>query len=94
MGSTPRVIVGVVLDTAGRPVADATVAVVAAPVPVADIAALTGPDGRFTIAVPEPGDYTLLATAPDSRSARVSVRVDVATAQAQVELRLPDRARP
>ena len=88
MGSTPLTIAGVVLDGAGRPVSDAAVAVVAAPVPVADLAALTGRDGRFTIAAPEPGRYTILATAPDSRSSRVSVWVDVDAAETQVEIRV------
>ncbi|MET0781210.1 MAG: carboxypeptidase regulatory-like domain-containing protein [Microbacterium sp.] len=77
-----------VLDDAGRPVSDAAVAVVAAPVAVADIAALTGPDGRFTIAVPEPGGYTILATAPDSRSSRVPVWIDADAAETQVEIRV------
>ena len=94
MGLTPGIIVGVVLDDAGRPVADATVAVVSAPAPVPDIAALTGPDGRFAIVAPEPGDYTILATAPDSRSARVSARIDVGAAEIQVELRLTGPAPP
>jgi hypothetical protein len=52
---------GVVVDAAGHPVADARVALAAAPVEVPDIAALTGEDGRFSIAVPVTGVYRVAA---------------------------------
>lgn len=74
----PVVVSGVVTDPTGRLVVGAVVAVAAAPVPVPDIAALTGGDGRFSIMVPGPGTYRLLVRG--ERSAReVSVVVEDTT---------------
>lgn len=53
------IISGVVTDPSGQPVAGAVVAVAAAPVPVPDIAGLTGEDGRFSVIVPAVGRYVL-----------------------------------
>ena len=66
---------GVVIDPAGRPVVDARVALVAAPVEVPDIALLTGEDGRFTMAVPVAGTYRVAAFADEGR-AEETVQVD------------------
>jgi hypothetical protein len=52
---------GVVVDPAGRPVADARVALTAAPVEVPDVAVLTGEDGEFTLTVPVAGSYRVAA---------------------------------
>lgn len=52
---------GIVVDAEGRPVADARVALAAAPVEVPDIAVLTGVDGEFSIAVPVAGSYRVAA---------------------------------
>jgi hypothetical protein len=83
------VITGIVTDDAGQPLAEAAVAIAAAPGPVPDIAALTGPDGRFAIAAPEPGQYIFVATAPDQRTGRVSVHVGAeGAAGADVEIRV------
>ena len=85
----------------GHPLADAAVAIAAAPVAVPDIAALTGPDGRFAIAAPAPGDYTVVATAPGTGTGSVTVHVDTADAsETDVEVRvappgsLPDAGEP
>ena len=85
------IITGTVTDDAGQPLAEAAVAIVAAPGPVPDIAALTGPDGRFAIAAPEPGDYTVVATAPGERTGSVTVHVGVegpSEGQTEVEIRV------
>jgi hypothetical protein len=83
------IITGTVTDDAGQPLAEAAVAIAAAPGPVPDIAALTGPDGRFAIAAPQPGDYTVVATAPGERTGRVTVRVgDEAPPESEVEIRV------
>lgn len=84
--STPALITGVVTDEEGRPVAEAAVSVQAAPVPVPDISALTGSDGRFTYAPPVPGRYTLAARAPGYRVGTIQVGVHSSTVT--VELRL------
>jgi hypothetical protein len=52
---------GVVSDSTGEPVAGARVAIVAAPVEVPDIAALTSEDGRFSLGVPVAGNYRVAA---------------------------------
>ena len=84
----PVITILVTVD-AGQPLAEVAVAVAAAPGPVPDIAALTGPDGRFAIAAPEPGDYTIVATAPDERTGRVMVHVgDESPAEGEVEIRV------
>jgi len=87
--ATPAVIRGVVTDATGNPLADAAVAIAAAPVAVPDIAALTGPDGRFAIAAPAPGGYTVVATAPGTGTGTVTVQVDVSGAsETEVEIRV------
>lgn len=84
-----RVITGTVTDDEGRPLAEAAVAIAVAPGQVPDIAALTGPDGRFSIAAPEPGDYTFIATAPGERTGRASVHVGgTGPSEAEIEIRV------
>lgn len=55
----PFLIQGEVVDAAGQPVALARVAVEGGPGAIQDVALLTGADGRFTLAVPGAGRYTL-----------------------------------
>ena len=50
---------GVVLDAAGRPVAQARVYFTASPGPTPDIAALTGSDGTFRMNAPRAGRYRI-----------------------------------
>lgn len=84
---TSAVIEGVVTDSAGHPVADAVVAIAAAPGPTPDIAALTGPDGRFAIAAPLTGWYTISATAPGSGTGTGTVHVGAAgSLRADIEI--------
>ncbi len=71
----PLVLMGVVVDSAGRPVADARVALASSPVEVPDIAGLTGEDGAFSLAVPVPGVYRVAVFADQGR-AEESVEVD------------------
>ena len=66
---------GYVRDAAGAPVEHARVAFADAPVPVPDVALLTGPDGRFALAAPAPGDYELAVAADGYTQARVAVDV-------------------
>jgi Carboxypeptidase regulatory-like domain len=83
---------GVVTDEAGRPVAEAAVAFARAPVPVPDVAAVTGVDGRFLLAAPAPGAYTVVVSAPGRQGATADLRVEPGEAtQVSVEVRLPPR---
>lgn len=52
-------ITGEVRDPQGRPAAQARVFFVSSPVPVPDIAMLTGADGKFTLSVPAGGVYQI-----------------------------------
>jgi hypothetical protein len=81
-GGTPEgalILSGIVVDSTGRPVADARVALAAAPVEVPDIAALTGADGGFSISVPVTGVYRIVAVGDQGRAEET---VDVGRAQA------------
>lgn len=66
---------GVVRNRTGTPIGDAVIAVVDAPVPMPDIAALSSADGRFTLSAPAPGFYTVHAAHPGHQPARVTVEV-------------------
>ena len=55
---------GSVVDAQGAPVDGARVFLTAGPVPLPDIAAVTGPDGRFELTAPAPGDYTVACWEP------------------------------
>jgi hypothetical protein len=78
MAVGPLLISGVVVDAAGQPVGDARVAFTATPVEVPDIAALTGDDGRFSLAVPVAGVYRVAAIGDQGRAEET---VDVALGQ-------------
>ena len=62
---------GTVHDPEGRPVAGARVLFTSAPAPLPDVAALTGADGSFTLAAPEPGSYELAVHADGFAPAKV-----------------------
>ena len=86
-GSAPvGVIMGTVTDGDGRPLADVSVGILDAPVPVPDIAALTGPDGSFALGAPAPGRYTVVATGPGGERSQASV--DIGTGEAAVDVEI------
>jgi hypothetical protein len=66
-------IAGVVRDHLGDPVEGARVYITDAPGPVPDIAAVTGPDGRFSLGTPMDGTYTIESRADGFTSARSTV---------------------
>lgn len=80
--SAPLLVHGRVLDAQGRGVAGARISWVDGPLPLPDIALLSGADGGFTLAAPLPGRYRLRADAEDS---------DGTALQAQATLQLPAR---
>lgn len=63
MSGPGGVVRGQVLGPDGAPVGGARVVITGAPVPVPEIAAVTDREGRFSIAVPAAGRYTLEARA-------------------------------
>lgn len=66
---------GTVVDTDGRPVADARVMVVAAPAPAPGVALLTEPDGRFALGTAGAGRYRLAVYADGYEPAEADVEV-------------------
>lgn len=71
-----QVISGQVRDSEGRPVAEARVSFAGGPVPLPDIAAMTGEDGSFQVAAPVPGEYSIVCTLPDGTSQLQDVEVE------------------
>ncbi|HEX8526059.1 carboxypeptidase-like regulatory domain-containing protein [Allosphingosinicella sp.] len=68
-------VTGRVTGPDGGPVAGAVIFVVAAPVPLPDIARLTGTDGSFDVDVPARGTYVIGANGPDGGRSDVEVEV-------------------
>jgi hypothetical protein len=81
-------VAGRVLGASGAPLAEARVAFAEAPVPVPDIAAVTGADGRFALSAPAPGPYVVLAAAEGHVPAQVAV--DVGEERTEVEITLAE----
>ncbi len=80
-------ILGRVIDATGTPVVGASVAVSDSPLPVSDIAVLTGVDGRFSRGNLAPGSYTF--TAHNARYVPGEADVIImANQQSEVEIRL------
>ena len=75
MTSQPALISGGVSQSDGQPVGGARVLFVNAPGSVPDIAALTDASGRFTLAAPWAGTYTIEVAAEGFRSQRISVAI-------------------
>ena len=59
MNQPSIIIEGEVRDPQGRPAAQARVALISGPVPLQDIAMLTGADGKFILSVPGAGVYKI-----------------------------------
>ncbi|WP_448578473.1 carboxypeptidase-like regulatory domain-containing protein [Thermaurantiacus sp.] len=76
---------GRVVDEQGQPAAGARIMIVSGPQPVPDIALLADAAGCFTLALPCPGSWTLLA-ASDSASTRAMLDVGPKGAQPLIAL--------
>lgn len=75
----------------GEPVAEARVFYTESPVPMPDVAALSGADGRFELSTPAAGSYTVGSVLEGFGSSTVTVVVE-ADRPADVEITLqPDR---
>jgi hypothetical protein len=66
---------GTVKGKDGRPLAEAAVLFVAGPVPLPEIAQLTGPDGQFSLAAPAPGAYRVQVMAPGHVAVTIGIEV-------------------
>lgn len=79
-------ITGIVRDASGTPVTGAHVLFTEGPRPLPDIAAVTDAEGRFSLAAPVAGQYTLTCRADPltgpSGTAETTVRVEQPTAAA------------
>ncbi len=90
MTEPTAVISGVVLDSAGNPLAEARVFFTEGPRPLPDIAALTDEQGRFQLSAQGPGRYTLAITAdrPDGVTTQtVQVAVDEGRVRRTLDVR-------
>lgn len=87
MTPEPALITGLVSGSGGQPIAGARVLFASGPGALPDIAALTDGTGRFTLAAPWPGDYTLEVVADGFHSRRVSTSLGTReTRELNVEL--------
>lgn len=78
---------GTVRDAGGEPVQGARVYFASGPVPLPDIAALTGADGSFSLSAPAPGNYELECAADGFDAERATVEV-AEGAETRLDLRL------
>lgn len=79
-------IAGKVVDEQGRPVAWARVLFTRSPVPLPDIAQLTGEDGSFVTSVPENGTYEITTISEDERSGQAFVEVSSDRHEIEVQI--------
>lgn len=66
---------GAVQDESGRPIAEVSLYFISAPVPLPDIAALSGTDGSFVLSAPAPGVYRIGACCPGYAPGEVNVNM-------------------
>ena len=78
---------GRILDSNGRPVAGASVFLIAAPVAMPDIAQLSNAEGVFDLEAPSAGRYTIGAAAPGGGEGRITIDVGEGDA-GPVEIRI------
>jgi hypothetical protein len=79
-------VVGTVLDRDGHPAARATVMWLQGPVPLPDVALLTGADGSFVMSAPVAGQYALGCRRDPDGAVKVDVTVGPQGARVNVRL--------
>jgi Carboxypeptidase regulatory-like domain len=84
---TSHLITGIVRDPGGKPVAGARISFVQSPVPMPDVALVTGEDGRFTLGVPVKGPYELAVDTDGFQRATIRITIEK-TSPVNVEIRL------
>jgi Carboxypeptidase regulatory-like domain len=88
MRPEPALITGRVSRSDGQPIAGARVLFASGPGALPDIAALTDGTGRFALAAPLPGDYTLEVVADGFQSQRISATVSAGDTREQLNVEL------
>jgi protocatechuate 3,4-dioxygenase beta subunit len=84
------IVAGRVVDVHGAPVPSARVMFVESPLPVPDIAALSGTDGRFVLDAPVPGRYVIQAVTDVHPPAHAEVDVGPDDQLVEVDVPLPE----
>lgn len=77
---------GTVLDSYGRPLAGATIAVVEGSASFPDMAAVTSDDGSFSLGPLSNGEYTVQAFGPSGNSAQAKAVVRDSSAVVRIRL--------
>ena len=75
MSGPPAVIFGRVLDSGGKPLANARVYFTQGPVPLPEIATLTDDSGAFSLTAPAPGKYVLEGAADGYANSSATVNI-------------------
>ena len=86
MPDATMLITGVVQEKDGGAIAGASVYFLSGPVPLPDIAGLTGEDGSFTLSAPAPGMYRIGARAAGYSPGEVEIRVSNQLTSVVIEL--------
>ena len=81
-----QLIHGQVVDSQGRPLAQAAIYVISGPVAMPDIAQVTDDQGRFTLAAPVAGNYRIGARAEPWGTVQADVEV-IASQPASIKLK-------
>lgn len=81
-----RTVQGIVVDREGRPVAQATIAVIDGTAPVPEIALVADDDGRFGLRLPH-GSFTLEAQGGGGATGRNSIQVSASSQEIRIEVK-------
>jgi hypothetical protein len=76
MDQNTKIIYGTVKDESGKPISNAVVSFVTAPVPLPDIAALTDTNGNFTLSTAMEGDYIINVNSDKHKEMSIRVTLD------------------
>jgi uncharacterized GH25 family protein len=76
MDKEAKIISGVVKDHTGKPISNAVISFVTAPVSVQDIAALTDTNGNFSLSVPSEGEYIIKVNSDRHNEKNIKIKID------------------
>ena len=83
----PRTIRGVVLSEDGQPALDVVVGLTGGPLPLADIAAVTGEQGIFILTAPAAGRYVVTVSYPNGQQETRTLEVAEDDTEVTLEVR-------